>query len=177
MRNTTASPQETQPESQFPLIALLIALALFLAWPAVVLGLSLGFWAKRRQVHTLVWLGLACLGLCCLWLLCLYVGYVPLLQAMVNAIPPFYHWNRLGVWGAFLPHLIPLWIRSLLLTPVCALSVHLFPKGMEEELLSKERDRLTKQERASQRAKRRLRDVPDQIEGKAVLGAIIQTPR
>jgi hypothetical protein len=177
MKQTYESPRQTSSDPLWPLTAFLLGVALVLAWPALFLGLLIGLAGKRWQFPLLAWLGLAVLGLGGLWLLCLHVGIMPIFNMIIRHVPPLTSWSNLHVLSAFLPYLSPIWVRSLLVTPLFALVIHLFPKRMEEHLLRQENDRLSRQERASRRAKRRVRHVPDQIKEKAILGTIIRPPR
>lgn len=177
MKQTHEAPRQTPADTAFPLTALLLGIALVLAWPALLLGLLIGLAGKRWQFPLLAWLGLTVLGLGGLWLLCFHTGTALALHRMIQHIPPFTSWSHLPVLLAFLPFLSPFWLRSLLITPLFALAVHLLPTHMEEQLLRQERERVSAQERASRRAKRRVRRVPDQLEGKAVLGSIIRSSR
>lgn len=176
MKQTSEAPRQTASDPMWPLTAFLLGVALVLAWPALFLGLLIGLAGKRWQFPLLAWLGLAVLGLGGLWLLCLHVGIMPIFNMMIRHIPPFTSWSNGHVLLTFLPYLSPLWVRSLLVTPLFALVIHLFPKRMEEHLLRQENERLSRQEQASRRAKRRLRRVPDQMDGKAILGTIIRQP-
>lgn len=177
MKQIYESPQQTRSPETWPFTALVFAVALVLAWPALFLGLLIGLGGKHWSFPRLVWIGLAGAGLAGGWLLCMQVGTAAVLHTMIQHIPPFATWLHLDTVRAFLPYFVPLWLRSLLLTPLLALAIHLFPQRMEEQLLRQERDRISRQERASRKAQRRLRHVPDQIKGQAVLGAIIHPPR
>jgi heme exporter protein D len=177
MKLTSESPRQTSSDPMWPLMAFLLGVALTLAWPALFLGVLIGLAGKRWQFPPLAWLGLAALGLGGLWFLWLHVGMTLAFHVMIQHIPPFTSWSNLHVLWAFLPYLWPLWLRSLLVTPLFALVVHLLPKRMEERLLRQESERLSRQEQASRRAKRRVRRVPDQMKGKAILGTIIRSSR
>lgn len=173
MRQTQEHPQE----ALIPASVIILIVAFILAWPAVLLGFLIGWTIKRREFPIPVWPALLILGLGGLWLLVTHLSYVSLFQAMINAIPPFTRWNRLGTWETFLPFMLPLWVRSLFVIPLGGLLIFLFPQSLEEQLLSQEKRAQAARERASQRASRLVTRAPDQIKGHAVLGTIIDNPR
>ncbi len=168
---------EPSQEALIPAGVIVLLVALILAWPAVLLGLLVGWTIKRRELPALVWPLLLVLGLGGLWLIVTHLSYGSLFQAMTNAIPPFTRWNHLETWRTFLPFLFPLWVRSLLLLPLGSLLIFLVPQSMEQHLLSQEKRAQARRERASYRASRLVARVPDQIKGHAVLGVSIDDPQ
>ncbi|HET8844325.1 MAG TPA: hypothetical protein VFN35_22855 [Ktedonobacteraceae bacterium] len=167
--SSSSQQQQNAPDPLLAIVVLLVFTLLF-AWPAMLVGLFLGWCGKLWQFPRFVWFLLAGLGVLGLWLVWTQMGVLHVLQTLLHAIPPFTTWNHWETWRVFLPLLFPFWLRSLCLIPLASLTVHLFPKRMEEQLLSKERDRLARQEAASRRAIHALRKVPDAVKGKAVIG-------
>jgi hypothetical protein len=72
---------------------------------------------------------------------------------------------------------LPLWERSVLVFPWCILLAELFSKrSLQSDLLTQERRRRAWQARQSRRAARKAAKAPDQINGQAVLGVLIDDP-
>src|SRR5437899_848496 len=118
MKQHYESPRQTQTDSSFPLLELVMAIAMLLAWPALLLGLLIGFAGKRWQFPLLAWGGLAVLGLGGLWLMCFHIGTIAALHIMIQHIPPLTTWAHLDTLRTFLPYMFPLWLRSVLVTPL-----------------------------------------------------------
>ncbi len=169
--------REPSQEALIPAGAIVLIVALVLAWPAVLFGVLLGWTIKRRELPAIVWPLLLVIGLGGCWLLVAHLSYVSLFQAMTNAIPPFTRWNHLETWRTFLPFILPLWVRSLLVIPLGSLLIFLIPQNMEEQLLSQEKRAQSRWERARRRARRLVDRAPDQMKGHAVLGVSIDPPR
>jgi hypothetical protein len=161
-----------------PWLALALAAAFgLLAGPAIILGAVLRLALKRVGVPQLIWLLLALFGVGGGWLMLTHAGYAHALQIMAKALPPLSRWDWPTGLHFFLDYILPLWLRSLLVTPLCTTLWELFlPGSMEEQLLDHDREEQAVRDRATIRAKRAARRVPAQVGGQAVIGVVVKSP-
>lgn len=148
-----------------------------LAGPAIVLGAVFRLALKRVRVPQLVWFLLALSGVGGAWLMLTHAGYAHALQIMARAFPPLSRWDWPTGLHFFLDYILPLWLRSLLVTPLCTTLWELILLGsMEEQLLDQDREEQALRDRTTMRAKRAARRVPAQVSGQAVIGVVVKSP-
>lgn len=105
-------------------------------------------------------------------------NFMQTFQMMMNAFPPLPRWNWLTGVHFFRGYVLPLWMRSLLVTPLCTALWELFlPSSMAEHLLDQDHKKQAMQGRATMRAKRAAQRVPAQIDGQAVIGVVVKSPK
>jgi hypothetical protein len=172
--------QDQQPsqESKKQLEVALLLVALLLAWPAFLLGIVSRQLVKHHTDDPFVyWLGAGILGAVSAWFLYAHANSYPFLLLLAPDVGPLVlHLSRTSAMH-FALDALPLWERSILLFPWVTLVIELFtPKHLEASLLAQERQRRAIQAKKSQRAARKAAKAPDQISGKAILGALIDNP-
>lgn len=169
----------TEHDRKIPpwLVLALAAVFGLLAGPAILLGAALRLALKRLGGPRLAWFLLALLGIGGAWLMVTSAHYVLAIQLMVNAFPPLPRWTWPAGVHFFRSYVLPLWTRSLLVTPLSTALWELFlPSNMEEHLLDQDHKERAAQNRATVRAKRAARRVPAQIAGQAVIGVVVKSP-
>ena len=162
-----------------PLWLVLALAAMFglLAGPAIILGAAFRLVLKRLGGMPLVWLLLALSGVGGVWLMVTFVGYLRVLQMMMTAFPHLHRWDWPTGIHFFWRYVLPLWTRSLLVTPLCTALWELFlPGNVEEQLLEQDRREQAVRDRATMRARRAARRVPAQVNGQAVIGVVVKPP-
>jgi hypothetical protein len=158
--------------------ALIILVAILMVWPAVLLGLVVRFLVKWKAPDPLpYWLGAGILGGIGVWFLCTHANPYPLLLVALPDLAPLAIHPGIATLTHFVKDAFPLWERSLLLFPWCTLLLEFFgPKNLQARLLANERQRKASQEKKGRRAARRATRAPDQLHGRAILGALIDNP-
>jgi hypothetical protein len=174
---STEKPPEHSGDDQ-SVIKVLLLVGTVIAWPALFLALLFHLLMKQqtRNQH-LFWISAGILGLGGVaWLFARANPSPFLLQAWSDFPSLISHWSKTTAFH-LLRDLLPLWERSVLLFPICLLMMELFrPKNLQASLLAQERQHRTIQVRKSKRATHRARKAPDQINGKGVLGVLIDNP-
>lgn len=162
--------------SRFKIVLLLIAAVI--AWPALLFGAVVRLLIKQRTTNPQpYWILASLLSVVGCLFFYIYGNPYPFLLALFhNVVPLLFHLDNTTLRGFFL-ELLPLWERSVLLFPLCTLVIELFsPKSLEQTLLAHERQRKARQVQKSKQTARKLRKAPNQINGKGVLGALIEDP-
>jgi hypothetical protein len=173
------SYRTTENDQKLPPWLLLTLAATFglLAGPSIVLGAVFRLALKRVGVPQLIWFLLALSGLGGAWFMLTHAGYAHALQIMARAFPPLSRWDWPTGLHFFLDYILPLWLRSLLLTPLCTTLWELILLGsLEEQLLDHGREEQAARDQATMRAKRAARRVPAQVGGQAVIGVVVKSP-
>lgn len=162
MSSTSPRP----PVGVDPLLStLLIAGLLLFAWPAALLGLLL--WRLLAGRAWWLWLPVLVLGVGLAWVFWLHD---PLGQLQTLTLALDIHHLQRSLMQAF-----PWWTTTTLLGPLLAGAIELFrPRTAQERLLQEQAKHEAQHRRASQRARRAMRKVPDTIKGDGVLGRIIE---
>lgn len=170
------TPEYDQKMPPWLVLALAAAFGL-LAGPAIILGAVFRLVLKRIGGTWLVWSLPALLGVGGVWLMVTFVGYLRVLQMMMTAFPHLHRWDWPTGIHFFWRYVLPLWTRSLLVTPLCTALWELFLSGnVEEQLLDQDRREQAVRGRATMRAKRAARRVPAQVSGQAVIGVVVKSP-
>ena len=157
----------------------LIVVVMLAAWPALLLAVFARLCIKRASHPQPLWIGAACLGLAGAIFLYLRADIYPLFRVeLSDVVPLFLHFNRVSLTRLLLAAW-PVWVRSLLVFPLVAALMEFFsPRNLQGQLFAQERKRLAGQEHKRRQAARKVRKTPDQINGQAVLGVLIEdTPR
>ncbi len=154
----------------------LLLVVVVLAWPALLLGAITRLGIKNGTTNAqLSWVLTGIFGGACALFLYLYVNpYLFLLVLFHDVAPLFLHIGGV-TFRRFLVDALPVWERSVLLFPLCALVIELFSHtSLEQTLLSQERQRQARQTQKSKQSAIKVRKAPDHINGKGVLGALIE---
>jgi hypothetical protein len=175
MSNHTPEYDQKMP----PLLVLALAAVIgLLAGPAIILGAALRLVLKRIGGMPFVWFLMVLFGLVGFWLMVTFVGYPRVFQMMTTAFAHLHRWNWPTGMHFFWGYVLPLWTRSLLVTPLCTALWELFLHGsVEEQLLDQERREQALLDRATMRAKRAARRVPAKVRGQAVIGVVVKSQR
>jgi hypothetical protein len=170
--------EQRTPENGKGLEMFLVFVAFVLAWPALLLGVVIRWQIKQRTTDPFpYWLGAGVVGACGAIVLITQVNPSPFFFPVMNDITPLVFHMGMSTLKQFALDALPLWERSILVFPWFSLLLELFgPKNLQASLLAKERHRQALQIRKSQRAARRAAKAPDQINGHAILGALIDDP-
>ncbi|SRR5581483_6374490 len=170
---------ENQPRSgkDTKLEMLLVAVGLLLAWPALIMAYVTRLIIKRTRHAHLYWLLVGGLGLAGALLLYLRANIYPLVLTESRDIAPLvFHLNGTTILR-FLSDAWPVWAWSMCVFPWLALLIELLsPRSLGEHLLAQEKRRRARLARKSKRAARKVRKAPEQINGKGVLGILIENP-
>ncbi|HEY7418702.1 MAG TPA: hypothetical protein VH593_26220 [Ktedonobacteraceae bacterium] len=158
--------------------ALIILLVVLMVWPAMLLGVVVRFLVKwKAPAPLLYWIGAGILGGVGAWFLYTHANTYPLLVTALSDVAPLAIHPSMITFTRFVRDALPLWERSLLLFPWCALLLELFgPKNLQARLLASERQRKASQEKKGRRAARKATSAPDQLHGHAILGALVDNP-
>ena len=179
MTTRSSSDQASQsPLADALLVVGVVLVVGVLAWPPILLGSIVRLVLKRRDPPPpiIVWVLLGLLGLGGLWLSVAVLGYVHVFVTMTHAIQPSSRWSWGGAVQFALHDLTPLWLESVLITPLCAAMLELvLPKSVEQRLLTQDRDEQAREVRAATHAKRKLERLPAQVNGQAVIGVVIHS--
>jgi hypothetical protein len=161
---------------EWPGIALVVVL-LLAAWPNLLLAVMARLYIRRASHPYWWWAGAVCLGLAGAFLLYLHGDIYPLFRVELrDAVSLFVNFNRASIMRLLLAAW-SVWLRSLLVFPLVAALMEFFsPKNLQEQLFAQERRRIARRERRRRRAARDVRKSPDQINGQAVLGVLIEDP-
>jgi|SRR5450755_1244354 hypothetical protein len=155
----------------------LLLVGVVIAWPALLVGVVARWQIRRLTEPSPYWVGAGIVGALGALLLATRENPSPFLFAVLHDVVPLALHTSSATLKQFLLDALPLWARSLLLFPWCTLILELFStKNLQTTLLTQERQRRATQARKSQSAARRAAKAPDQINGKAVLGALIDNP-
>jgi len=174
MKENKQSPQENNRGLEM----FLLFLGMVIVWPAFVLGAIARLLIKHHTTEQYpYWIGAGMLGALGTVFLCTRANPYPFVLTLSQDIVPL----AVHVSGTTLMNFVhdafPLWTRSVLVFPLCTLALELFGiKSLETTLLAKEQQRRVIQVKKSQHAARKVRKAPDHINGKAVLGALIDNP-
>ncbi len=169
-------PEYDQKMPPWLVLALAAAFGL-LAGPAIILGAAFRLVLKRKGGTRLAWFLLALFGVGGVWLMITFVGYLRVFQFMMTALPHLHRWDWPTCMHFFWSYVLPLWTRSLLVTPLCTALWELFlPGNVEEQLLDQDRREQAVRDRATMRARRAARRVPAQVNGQAVIGVVVKPP-
>jgi len=173
------SNRKPEYDQNMPLwLVLTLAAALgLLAGPAIILGAALRLIIKRLGWTSLVWFLLALVGLGGVWLMVTLVSYLQVLQMMMATFPHLHRWDLPTSIHFFMSYVLPLWTRSLVVTPLCTALWELFqPDSVEVQLHDQGRREQAVQDRATMQAKRAAQRVPAQVNGQAVIGVVVKLP-
>jgi hypothetical protein len=167
--------QENQPrqETDKRLEVVLLLVALLIALPAFVRLL-----VKRSTNAPFPYRMCAgVLGALGAWFLYAHANPSSLLLGLARDVKPLaLYLSRASVLHVMLD-ILPMWERSVLLFPWLTLLIELFaPKSLQETLLAQESRHHAIQVSKSQQAAHIAQKAPDQINGKAVLGVLIDNP-
>jgi hypothetical protein len=169
----------TEHDQKMPpwLVLTLAASFGLLAGPAIILGAALCLVLKHIGRTRLVWFLLAMFGIGGVWLMVTFVDYLRVYKMMMTALPHLHRWDWPTSMHFFWSYVLPLWTRSLLVTPICTALWELFlPSNVEEQLLDRDRREQAVRDRATVRARRAARRVPAQVNGQAVIGVVVKPP-
>jgi hypothetical protein len=173
--NTENQPKQ---ENSKGLDIFLVLVCLVIAWPALLVSVVARWQIKHHCTDpSPYWIGAAAIGACGALLLVTRENPYPfLLRAISDSTPLLLQMNRRTLLH-FVLDIAPVWERSVLVSPWLMLVLELFsPKNLQATLLAQERHRRTMQANKSKYAAHRIRKAPDQINGKGVLGALIDNP-
>ena len=156
----------------------LLFFVIVIAWPALLLGAVTRWQIKQRTTNPFpYWIGAGAVGAIGAMVLVTRENPYPFLLVVLHDLVPLFVQIGIPTLKHFLLDALPLWTRSVLVFPWLALVLELFsPKNLQATLLAQERQRRTIQTRKSRRAARRAVNAPDQINGKGVLGVLIENP-
>lgn len=178
MSSGSSEQRHQAPQTDPVIVAVVASILGLLAWPPLLLGVILRLMLKHREFPLIVWFLVGFLGLGGLWLIIAHTGYIRSFQTMTKAILPSTRWSWNGAVQFAIHYMTPLWLDSLLVTPLCAALLELLlPKSLEERLLAQDRDEQAKHERATKRAKRKLQRLPAHIKEQAVIGVVVKSPK
>ncbi len=173
MNDKQSSPQDNNKSME----VFVLLVGVVLAWPALLLGVVARWQIKRLAEPLPYWIGAGILGAVGALLLVTRENPSPLLLAVVHDVVPLILHSSRATLMQCVHDVLPLWVRSLLVFPWCILILELFStRSLQSTLLAQERHRRVSQVKNSQRAARKAAQAPDQINGKAVLGALIDNP-
>jgi len=174
MNDNKQSPQENNRGLEM----LLLLLGLVMAWPAFVLGAIARLLIKHHTTESYpYWIGAGILGALGTVFLCTRANPYPFVLTLSQDIVPLVVHISGTTLTNFVHDAFPLWVRSVLVFPLCTLLFEWFgTTSLETTLLAKEKQRQVIQVKKSQHATRKVRKAPDHINGKAVLGALIDNP-
>ena len=169
---------QSKQESSKGVDVFLLLVCVVIAWPALLVGVVVRWQIKHRCTDpSPYWIGAAAIGACGALLLVTRENPYPFLLRAVNDITPLLLQMGSGTLTRFVLDIAPVWERSVLVFPWLMLVLELFsPKNLQATLLAQERHRRAMQARKSTHAARRVHKAPDQINGKGVLGALIDNP-
>jgi hypothetical protein len=171
---------ENQPkqENSKGLDIFLVLVCVVIAWPALLVSVVVRWQIKRQCTDpSPYWIAAAAIGACGALLLVTRENPYPFLLRAASDITPLLLQMDSGTLTRFVRDLLPVWERSVLVFPWLMLVLELFsPKNLQATLLAQERRRRAIQTSKSTHAARRIRKAPDQINGKGVLGALIDNP-
>jgi hypothetical protein len=153
----------------------LLFVALLVAWPALLLAVLARWYIKQHSTNpALYWIGAGVLGALGALLLATRANPYPLFQLVIDDLVELALPKSPITFTHFLGDALPLWERSLLVFPWLTLLLELFgTTSLQTTLLTQERRRREIQTKKSQRAARKATNAPDQLNGNAVLGALI----
>lgn len=179
MTTRSSADQGSQsPLADAFLLAMVVIAVGLLAWPPILFGSIVRLVLKRRDTPIIVWFLLGLLGLGGLWLMVALLGYVHAFVTMTHALQPSSRWSWGGAVQFALHDLTPLWLESVLITPLCVAVLELvLPKSVEQRLLSQDREEQARDLRAATHAKRKLAHLPEQVNGQAVIGVVIRSSK
>jgi hypothetical protein len=169
---------QSKQESSKGLDLFLMLVCLVIAWPALLLSVVVRWQIKHRCTDpSPYWIGAAAIGACGALLLVTRENPYPFLLTAANDITPLLLQTSSATLTRFVRDCIPLWERGVLVFPWLMLALELFsPKNLQATLLAQERHHRAMQASKSKHAARRVHNAPDQINGKGVLGALIDNP-
>jgi hypothetical protein len=157
---------------------LVLFVCLLVAWPAVLLGVIARGLIKQHTTEPFpYWIGAGVLGAIGALFLAIRANPYPLVLVVTHDLVPLVLHLSMATFMHLVHDALPLWERSLLIFPWCVLLIELFsPRNLQSDLRAGERRRRAIQAKQSQSAARRAASAPDQINGQAVLGALIDNP-
>jgi len=170
--------QQPRQDKDTRLEVVLLLVGLLLAWPAFLLGIVSHQLIKRHINDPLMyWISAALLGTIGVWVLFTHANPYPFLLVFSHDVGLLVRHLSAATAKQVVLDALPVWERSIVLFPWVSLAIELFaPKNLEATLLAQERQRQAGQVQKSHRAARKVANAPDQINGKAVLGALIDNP-
>ncbi|HLI87873.1 MAG TPA: hypothetical protein VKV37_04220 [Ktedonobacteraceae bacterium] len=170
------SPSSQGSDKGIELFVLVICL--LVAWPAVLLGLIARGLIKRHTIAPFpYWIGAGALGALGTIVLLTRLNPSPFVPIVEQDLVALLLHLSMATFLHFVYGVLPLWERSVLVFPWCILLAELFSKrSLQSDLLTQERRRRAWQARQSRRAARKAAKAPDQINGQAVLGVLIDDP-
>jgi hypothetical protein len=168
---------QSRQESTKGLELFLLLACLVIAWPALFLGVIARWQINRTTEPYPYWIGAGIVGVLSIMLLITRTNPYPVLLTVMNDLEPLVLHLSAPTISHFLRDAIPMWERSILVFPWLVLGLELFlPKNLQATLLAQERHHQVIQAHKSRRAARNARKAPNQINGKGVLGALIDNP-
>jgi hypothetical protein len=169
--------QQPQQENTKGLEMFLLFVGIILAWPALLLSVVARWQIRKHTTEQYpYWIAGAIGFIGALWLATHANPYPFLLTTLHDIVPLMFHLG-MATFTRFMVDALPLWERSLLLSPLCTVLLELFgTKSLQTRLLDQERQRRAAQAKKSQDAARKAAKAPDQINGKMVLGPLIDNP-
>ncbi len=169
--------QPRQNNDKWLEMALLLVGAV-VAWPALLIGAVVRLFIKQRTTNPQpYWILVVVFGVAGTLLLYAYANPYPFLLVLFHDVLPLLLHMDGSTLRRFFLDALPLWERSVLAFPICTLVIELFsPKNLEQTLLAQERQRKATQLHRSKEAVKKTRKAPKQINGKGVLGALIEDP-
>lgn len=154
-----------------------ILIGLLLAWPAMFVSFLIHWSLKRHpswQASTRISAAiLGALGA----LVLTRTTPVPIALTAFHALESLIVHRENSMLLLFLQDALPVWERTLLVFPWGILLLDLvLPKSLQATLMEEERQRRRRQVQRSRHAARKALKAPQQINGKGVLGAVIDNP-
>lgn len=169
------NPRQTNTKE---LEVFLVLASVIVAWPALLLGTIARWQIKQRTTDPFpYWIGAGAVGALGAIVLITWENPYPFLLLVLHDLVPLVMQIGMPTITHFLHDAIPVWERSILVFPWFLLLIELFsPKNLQASLLAQERRRRAIQASKSKRAARKARNAPNQINGKGVLGVLIDNP-
>lgn len=166
------TPESSMFEESIIVACVLLALCA-LVWTALLIAFLVHLCTRNRVQQPLLWLVMFLLGIGGGWLWFMVFHTLPYITSTIDDVVRMIQHSNIQGWR-IVHDLVPIWMRSLLLFPLCVLVIDLLrPISLETRLRQRSQQQQAIRKQQSQRARRNVRTCPEIRKGKAVLGIVI----
>lgn len=150
---------------------------MLVAWPALLLAFLLHRAIRQFVPSLMLTLVTGIVGIGALYLLFQWLDPLPLFQVELADAGGLLSHHSIADVSHFFSVAFPVWLRGLLVSPLIVAGMEVLqPTNLERELLLKEKQRHTRLARRARKAIGKARNAPDEIDGQAILGILIDNP-